>query len=205
MGELSLAEKGREFLELGDVSSALACYERVFDPDSLDEQEARTMLIEGRSNLSRKRLSEALDCFEEALVMGTDVQRRQALDGLADVGRIKAKLKALTSVLKKGLKKCFGSKRILSPGGPAFLSDSENLVLISSETLEKLPKHLLRSSRIQELPPHLADMILPIPADRCIPYTDESDISYILQISEHLATRAGDEENGGEPDPTAAS
>ena len=70
----SLVMKGREFLERGDISSAVECYGKAFDPDSADEAEARSMLIEGRSHLSRKHLMEALECFEEALLMGTEVQ-----------------------------------------------------------------------------------------------------------------------------------
>ena len=187
MGELSLVEKAREFLAFGDVPGAVACYSKVFDPDSLDEEEARSMLIEARSHLSRKYLVEALDCFEEALIMGTDVQRRQALDGIAEIGQIRAGMKSLEETLKKGLRKCFGRK-MKAPAGPALISDSENLVLITAEMLESLPKHLARSSKFQSVPPHLADAVLPIPADKCIPYTTEADVRFILEIAEHLAS-----------------
>lgn len=200
MGELSLVEKGREFLKFGDVTAAVACYGKVYDPDSLDEEEARSMLIEGRSNLSRKYLHEALDCFEEALIMGTDVQRRQALDGISEIGKIRADLKGLTATLKKGLRKCFGRK-MRGPGGPALISDSENVVLITNETVGTLPKHLARSSRIQGVPPHLSDVILPIPADKCIPYTTNADVQLILDIAGHLAAQSLQTENRAEHDP----
>lgn len=203
MGELSFIEKGREFLEFGDVSAAVACYRKVFDPDSLDEEEARSMLIEGRSHLSRKYLHEALDCFEEALIMGTDVQRRQALDGIAEIGKIRAAMKSLTATLKKGLRKCFG-KKMRAAGGPALISDSENLALITVETLENLPKHLAKSPRIQGIPPHLADSVLPIPASKCIPYTTQADVQFILEVAQFLATQPEQPGDAAEPDSAPA-
>ncbi len=203
IGELSLVEKAREFLEFGDVTSAVACYGKVFDPDSLDEEEARSMLIEGRSNLSRKYLHEALDCFEEALLMGTDVQRRQALDGITEIGKIRAKMKGWTETLKSGLQKYFGQE-MMSTGGPALISDSENVALITAETVEALPKHLARSSRIYGLPPHLKDARLPISANKCIPYTTEADVQLILEIAEYLASHPLRTGEATEPDSAPA-
>lgn len=194
-GESSLLEKGRELLERGDVLSALECYEQVFDPDSLDEIEARTMLIEARSHLSRKYILEALESFEEALMMGTERQRRQALDGISAVGEIRARLDGLTQELRKGLKKCFGKKKPSSKG-LELVSDEENIALVSPEALDRLSGKLVRAGKIQKLPPHLADYPLPFPAQHCIPYAGEEDVRYILEVAAFLAS----DENNSEAD-----
>ncbi len=90
--EFSLVAKGRKFLAQGDIPSAVKCYEKAFDPEAVDETEARSMLIEARSHLSRKHLLEALESFEEALLTGTDVQRRQALDGILTIAEMRSRL-----------------------------------------------------------------------------------------------------------------
>jgi len=184
--EISWVAKGRELLEKGEVASALECYEKVFEPEALDETEARTMLIEARANLSRKHIQEALDCFEEALVMGTDVQRRQALDGIISVGEIRSRLRSLTPTLKKGLKDRLGKR--LASSGLALVSDEENVVLISPEAIERLPGHLAKGSRISRLPQHLTDLQLPFQTDKCIPYADEGDLRYVLEVATSLSS-----------------
>jgi len=183
--EVSWVVKGRELLEQGNVASALDCYERMFDPEALDETEARTMLIEARAHLSRKHIQEALDCFEEALVMGTDVQRRQALDGISNVGEIRSRLRSLTSSLKKGLKDRLGKRQIAS--GLSLVSDEDNVVLISKEAIERLPSHLARTTRISKLPQHLIDLQLPFETERCIPFADQGDLDYILEVASSLS------------------
>jgi tetratricopeptide (TPR) repeat protein len=182
---VSWVAKGREHLEQGQVALAVECYEKVFDPEALDETEARTMLIEGRAHLSRKHIHEALDCFEEALVMGTDVQRRQALDGIATVGEIRSGLRSLTTSLKKGLKDRLGKRQIAS--GLSLVSDDDNIVLISREALERLPSHLAKASKISRLPQHLVDLPLPFETDKCIPFADQGDLQYILEIASSLS------------------
>jgi tetratricopeptide (TPR) repeat protein len=193
-GGLSLLERGRELLERGDIDAALAHYSRALDPDSLDEEEARNMLIEARASVTRKHFPEALECFEEAVVMGTDVQRKQALEGLAGIGEMKSRLRLLTAELKKGLRKLLGKKIPVSKG-LALISDDENTVLISERALEKLPPNLAKSNRIQRLAPHLLGLSLPIQTAKCIPYADEEDVQFILTIAEHLAAKR---ENGAE-------
>ncbi|MBI4963001.1 MAG: hypothetical protein HY913_06990 [Desulfomonile tiedjei] len=183
--ETSWVAKGRNLLEHGDVASALECYEKVFDPDTLDETEARTMLIEARAHLSRKHLHEALDCFEEALVMGTDVQRRQALDGLTNVGEIRSRLRSLTPSVKKGLKERLGKRQVSL--GLTLVSDDENVVLISREALESLPGHLAKATKISKLPQHLTDLQLPFDTDRCIPFADQGDLEFILEVAANLS------------------
>ena len=185
--DMSLVAKGREFLERGDISSAVECYGRVFDPDTVDESEARSMLIEARSHLSRRHVLEALECFEEALIMGTEVQRRQALEGITNVGEIRSRLGPLTAELKKGLKQRFG-KKTPATTGLALVSDQENVVLISEEAIAKLPSSLTRGSRITKLPQHMADMHLPLRTGHCIPYTHEDDVRYILDVAAHLSS-----------------
>jgi hypothetical protein len=186
--ELSYVEKGRELLERGEVSSAVEWYGRAFDPESLDEAEARSMLIEARSQLSRKHLLEALEFFEEALLMGTDVQRRQALEGIATVGETRTRLPDLRVMLKRGLEETLGSVP-LEEFGLAFVSDSDNLVLIAVDMVEALPPHLSRGKRIFPLPQHLYDHELTIRTDKCIPYTDEEDVRYILEVATWLNRR----------------
>ncbi len=184
--EPSLIEKGRELLARGDIPSAVECYRKVFDPDSLDETEARGMLIEARSHLSRKHLTEALECFEEALVMGTEVQRRQALEGICTVGEVRAAAKSLTIEIKKGLEEC-ASRTDAAQMGMALFSEDENMVLVSSSAVENLPVHLSRSSKIHPLPPYLVDHPLSDELDRCIPYTSDEDVRYILDLAEYLS------------------
>lgn len=194
-GESSLLEKGRGLLERGDIFSALECYRQVFDPESVDELEARTMLIEARSHLSRKHILEALESFEEALMMGTERQRGQALEGISAVGEIRALLNGLTQELKKGLRKSIGKRKIASEG-LALISDEENVVIISREALDRLPGRMTRAGKIQKLPPHLMDYPLPFHAERCIPYVGTEDVRYILEVAAHLAS----DENGSEAD-----
>lgn len=154
--EFSTVERGRELLDRGDVASAIECYGKVSDPDSLDELEARSMLIEARSHLSRKYVLEALESFEEALMMRTDGQRRQALDGISAIGEIRSQLGYLTMELRKGLRKLFGGKTPISHG-ISLVTDEENVVLVSPEALEGLPSTPSRSAGIRRLPPHLID------------------------------------------------
>ncbi len=188
MQGFSSLERGRQFLRRGDISSALEHYEKVFDPNALDESEARNMLIEARSHLSRKHLLEALESFEEALLMGTEVQRRQALEGVSTVGELRSQVNRLTGQLKKTLKQLLG-KRPPASLGISLISDEENIVLISREALEKLPATLAKSGKLQRLPPHLADYALPLPTDVCVSYTDESDIRYVLDVVRHLSSQ----------------
>jgi len=183
--EYSWVEKGRDLLQRGDVSSAIECYGRAFDPDSLDETEARSALIEARSQLSRKHLHEALENFEEALLMGTEVQRRQALEGIAAIGTIRSRLVSLTAALKKGLKARLGRKSPPSVG-VSLVSDDENLVLIAEEVIERLPRHLAKVKRISKLPQRFSDYSLPFSTSACICYTDEDDVRYILEVAESL-------------------
>jgi hypothetical protein len=191
--EFSFIARAREFLERGDLAAAVECYEKAFDPDALDEIEARNMLIEARAHLSRKHLFEAQECFEEALVMGTDVQRRQALDAITNIAEIRSRLVGLTARLRKGLKGVT-TKRGHTPPPMAFVSDSENVVLISREALGGLPVNLSRNSRLGRLPQHLVDQPLPFEAGKCIPFTDEDDIRFILELAAALTTSAQSEQ-----------
>jgi tetratricopeptide (TPR) repeat protein len=184
--EFSLVAKGRQFLDKGNVAAAVECYGKAYDPDAVDETEARNMLIEARAHLSRKHLLEALESFEEALLMGTDVQRRQALDGISALGEIRAGLRSLTTYLKKGLKEILGQQKPSSIG-IALVSDDENVVLISEEAIQSLPAHLAKGGRISRLPPHLADHPLPVETDKCIPYVNQDDARYILEVAATLA------------------
>ncbi len=170
--DVSLVAKGRAFLERGDISSAVQCYGQAYDPETLDESEARTMLIEARSHLSRKHVLEALECFEEALLMGTDVQRRQALDGIATVGEIRRRFPELVEEIKKGLKTHLG-KRSPVACGIVLISDAENVVLIADEAMARLPAVLAKSARMSRLPQHVLDQSLPFPTRQCIPFTDQ--------------------------------
>ncbi len=182
----SLVMKGREFLERGDISSAVECYGKAFDPDSADEAEARNMLIEGRSHLSRKHLLEALECFEEALLMGTEVQRRQALEEIITIGEIRARVAALIPALRKVLTDRPG-KRPSALKGLALISDVENVVVISREAFENLPAHLAKSSRITGIPQHITEDRLPFNADRCVPFADKDDVHFILELASTLS------------------
>jgi len=183
--QLSPVERGRQFLEKGDIASAVNCYGQAYDPDALDEAEARSMLIEARAHLSRKHLFESLESFEEALLMGTEVQRRQALEAIVTIGEIWSRLPVLTARLKKGFKDHFG-KRVPQSTGLAFVSEQENLVLISPDAVERLPSQITKSGKIRRIPQHLADQQLPIKTDQCILYTEEEDVNYILEIAVHL-------------------
>jgi hypothetical protein len=183
--EFSLVAKGREFLEKGNIPAAVECYGQAYDPDAVDEPEARNMLIEARAHLSRKHLLEALESFEEALLMGTDVQRRQALDGISALGELRTGLRILTTYLKKGLKEVLGQQRPSSLG-IALVSDEENVVLISEEAVQSLPAPLAKGGRISRLPPHLADYPLPFETDKCIPYINEDDARFILEVAATL-------------------
>lgn len=183
--EFSLVAKGREFLEKGDISSAVEYYGKAFDPDSLDESEARSMLIEARSHLSRKHLLEALESFEEALLMGTDVQRRQALEGIFTIGQIRSGLDSITASVKDGLEQLLRDVPPLDLG-LALVGGDENVVLVSIEAIEKLPVHLTKGSKISRLPQHLMEYRLSLETNRCIPYTDEEDVRFILDVAAEL-------------------
>ncbi|MGC8660479.1 MAG: hypothetical protein ACP5U1_15545, partial [Desulfomonilaceae bacterium] len=143
LDEFSYLVKGRELLERGDIASAVEFYSKAFDPEALDEPEARNMLIEARANLSKKFLLEALDSFEEALIVGDTIQRKQALEGITAIAEIRGRLGSLTEQLKEGLKRLSGRKNRPIPG-LATISDDENLVLISNDALTKLPERLVR-------------------------------------------------------------
>jgi tetratricopeptide (TPR) repeat protein len=186
----SPVERGRDFLERGDVASAVECYSQVYDPDALDESEAREMLIEARAHLSRKRILDALECFEEALLMGTDIQRRQALDGLSTAGEILPNLQSCTSKLKKGLKEVLGRSKPESIG-LAVLPEEENIVAISDEATAKLPPGLRGGNRICRLSDRLKGYSVPFGADRCIPYADEKDVEYIIEVAKALLKPSG--------------
>jgi len=186
----SLVERGRDFLERGDISSAVESYSQAYDPDALDESEAREMLIEARAHLSRKRILDALECFEEALLMGTDIQRRQALDGISNVGEILPILPSCTSKLKKGLKEVLGKSKPESVG-LAVLPDEENVVVIADQAIENLPLGLRGGNRICRLTDRLRGHPVPFGADRCIPYADENDVTYIIEVAKALAKNSG--------------
>ena len=193
--DVSLVAKGRALLERGDISSAVECYGKAYDPDTLDEGEARSMLIEARSHLSRKHVLEALECFEEALLMGTDVQRRQALEGIATVGEIRRRFPELVEEIKEGLKTHLG-KRSSVACGIALISDEENVVLIADEAMTRLPTVLGKSTRMSRLPQHLLDQTPPFPTRQCIPYTDHDDVRYILEVVAALSAPVNSELNG---------
>ncbi|MFA6221664.1 MAG: hypothetical protein WC647_05065 [Desulfomonilaceae bacterium] len=183
--DLSYIAKAREFLDKGDLSSAVECYGKAFDPESLDEPEARNMLIEARSNLSRKFLFEALDSFEEALIVGDQIQRRQAMEGVIEIAEIRLRLTLLNQLLRSGLKALVGRKNKQIPG-LGFVSENENLVLISNEAISKLPERLLRGVRIGRIPERLRGSTLPIEAQKCIPYSNEKDVDYILEVAKAI-------------------
>ncbi len=197
--QLTLVNRGRELLERGDVSSAVAYYGKVYDPESTDESEARIMLIEGRSNLARKFLPEALDCFEEALLMGSEIQRRQALDGISSIGFIRAQLSGLTHGLKAGLRRIFG-KRSETSFGLALISEDENLVVISEAAFGSLPPQLIKGMRIVPIPARVLIESLPVPARRCVPFTTEEDINYILELAATLHEQKASSEIGVPPE-----
>lgn len=185
--EFSLVAKGRESLEQGDFASAVEFYKKVSDPEALDETEARSMLIEARSHLSRKHLFEALESFEEALLMGTEVQRRQALDGILSVGELMSRLGSLTPQVKSSIEEASAldpevrDKIDVVPG-------DENIVLISNKVLDRLPGHLAKSPRISRLPQHLADQTLSISNARCVAYADEEDVRFIAELAKSVAS-----------------
>jgi len=183
--DLSYIAKARELLDKGDLSSAVEYYGKAFDPESLDEPEARNMLIEARSNLSRKFLFEALDSFEEALIVGDQIQRRQAMEGVIEIAEIRLRLTLLNQLLRSGLKALVGRKNKQIPG-LGFVSENENLVLISNEAISKLPERLLRGFRIARIPERLRSATLPIEAQKCIPYSNEKDVDYILEVAKAI-------------------
>jgi tetratricopeptide (TPR) repeat protein len=184
-GDFSLVEKGRAYLDRGDVTAAVECYGKVFDPDSVDEPEARNMLIEARSHLARKHLLEALESFEEALLMGTEVQRRQALEGISEIGEIRSRLDRLTAKIVDGLKEFLGETKPESKG--LFLPGKDrNLLVISDETLAGLPDRLTKGGKLKPIPPYMSDSSLPFPASKCVPYTEDEDVAHILRIAAHL-------------------
>lgn len=187
--EMSFLEKARELLDQGRIDDALEHYQQAFDPDSLDERESRNMLIEARAQLSRKYLKDALENFEEALVMGTEIQRQQAMEGILAVARIRSKLSALSHLLKRGFKERLG-KRDPASLGLLPLPDEENVILISQEALESLPNHLITGHRIGRIPARISDKNLPFTADKCVAYADESDVHYILEITMALKRAA---------------
>jgi len=180
--EFSYVLKGRELLERGDIASAVEYYSKAFDPEALDEPEARNMLIEARANLSRKFIPEALDSFEEALIVGDQIQRRQAIEGITAIASIRMSLSFLTQQLKAGLKDITGRKNRQVPG-LSLISDNENLVLISNEAIAKLPDRLTRGVRIAKIPSRFAGVKLPIVAEKCIPYSNEEDVAYVLEVA----------------------
>lgn len=196
--EVSQVEQGRQYLDRGDISSALEIYGRVYDPDSLDEKEARNMLIEAHANLSRKHVIDALENFEEALVMGTDVQRRQALDGIATVAEVRSRLSRLTPKLRKALKEILGKR--MTPVGLALLSEEDNVVLVSKEAFDKLPGHLAKSGKMSRLPQHLLDQSLPFVTQKCVAYADEEDVRFVVELAETLNNlQKMERENPGSP------
>jgi len=183
--EMSWNERGRQLLEAGNIAEAIECYRQSSDPDALDEREARNMLIEARANLSRKYLSEALECFEEALIMGTQLQRIQALEGIVAVAEARMRLPRLTAALKKGLRERFG-KRDSAIYGLALGPEGDNIVLLSEEAIEPLPEQLKRGSRIGKIPARLSETASPIGAQRGVAYADMEDVQYILDIARTL-------------------
>ncbi len=185
--ELALVAKGREFLEQGDISAAVKCYEKAFDPEAVDETEARDMLIEARSHLSRKHFLEALESFEEALLMGTDVQRRQALDGILGIAEVRSRVGALTGQLAAMLDEIAAESPIVKEKF-VLVPEYENVVLLARDVLEKVPGHLARATRISRLPQHLSDQALPIETNRCVPYADEEDLRFIVELARAVAS-----------------
>lgn len=183
--EFSFVARGREFLDQGDIASAVEYYSKAFDPESLDEPEARNFLIEARAYLSRKFLPEALENFEEAIIVGDQIQRRQAIEGITSIADIRLRLGFLTQQLKVKLRETAGGKNKRIPG-LSLISDEENIVLISNESLTKLPERLTRGVRIAKLPLRLEGTQLPLEAQKCIPYSNEEDISYIIEVATAL-------------------
>jgi len=183
--DISWTERGRRFFDSGNIAEAIECYRKAHDPESLDEREARNMLIEARSHMSRKHFFEALESFEEALVMGTEIQRNQAIEGIVSVAEVRVRLPRLTSELRKGLRERFG-KRDIASHGLAQAPEEENIVLLSEEAFESLPESLRRGSRIGRLPDRLSDLSFPVKARRGIAYSDREDVKYILQVADTL-------------------
>lgn len=183
--DISWTERGRQLLDSGNIVEAIECYRKAHDPESLDEREARNMLIEARAHMSRKHFLEALESFEEALVMGTEIQRNQAIEGIISVAEVRARLPRLTSELKKGFRERFG-KRDMASYGLAQAPEEENIVFLTEEAFESLPESLKRGSRIGRLPDRLLDLSFPVKARRGIAYSDREDVKYILQIAEAL-------------------
>lgn len=183
--DYSSLDKGRKSLDQGDLAGALKHYEKAFDPDALDEQEAREMLIDARAYMSRKHIIDALESFEEALTLGTDVQRRQALQGITEIAEVRGRFKGLTKELKSRLKKTMGSKKP-EKYGLSILDTEENIVLISEQAREALPKALANGARIRRLTERILDNDLPLETNICIPYTTEEDVDYIIRVAAAL-------------------
>lgn len=190
--EMSWNERGRQLLDAGNIAEAIECYRKSSDPDSLDEREARNMLIEARAHLSRKYFSEALECFEEALIMGTEIQRTQALEGIRAVAEARVRIPRLTAALKKGLHERFG-KRESAGYGIALAPEGDNVVLLTEEAIEVLPEHLKRGPRIGKLPPRLSEISFPVSAQRGIAYADMEDVHYVLEVARILKEYASEQ------------
>ncbi|MEW6351140.1 MAG: hypothetical protein AB1646_18950 [Thermodesulfobacteriota bacterium] len=184
--EPSLSIRARELLDKGELAPAVELYCQMFDPDSQDEHEARNLLVEAWAYLAAKQILDALDCFEETMMIGTEVQRRQALEGITQIAELKVRIQPLVQKVKKILKKHLG-KEINDQIGLAFFAEEENLVLISGEAASELPGQLLRGNRIRTITQRLKDAPLPIRTNRCIPFTDESDVQYIDEVASTLA------------------
>jgi hypothetical protein len=180
--ELSLATRARELLDKGEVAPAVELYCQMFDPDAQDEHEARNLLVEAWAYLAAKLVLDALDCFEETMTIGTEVQRRQALEGITQISEIKLRIPPLVQKVRKSFKKHMG-REVSEKMGLAFFSEDENLVLISDDAVNMLPGQLLRGNRIRPVTQRLKDAPLPIRAHRCIPFANEADAQYIDEVA----------------------
>jgi hypothetical protein len=186
--DASIAEKARELLDRGEISAAMKYYAKSYDPEALDEVEARNMLIEARALVTRKHLLEALEAFEEALLTGTDVQRRQALEGIASVGRLRLGVPALSMQLAETLREALGETSLESIG-MSLVDENENLALITPEAVSALPETLTRAGRVQRIPAHLSGESLPLETHLCVLYTEPQDLQIIKDIAVFLASR----------------
>ncbi len=184
--ELSLSTRARELLDKGEVAPAVELYCQMFDPDAQDEHEARNLLVEAWAFLAAKQILDALDCFEETMTIGTEVQRRQALEGITQIGELKTRIRPLVQKVRRSLKKHLG-KEVSEKVGLAFFTEEENLVLISGDAVSALPGQLLRGNRIRTITQRLKDAPLPIRTTRCIPFTNETDVQYIDEVASTLA------------------
>ena len=107
------------------------------------------------------------------------------MDGISSIGAIRAQQGVLTEMLKSGLKAVLRKESEISMG-LSFISGDENLVLISEQAFCSLPPQFIRGARIVPIPTRLANTALPIDARRCIAYTTEEDINFIIEIAEAL-------------------